>query len=310
MKQEKTDQPKVSIIVVANRDSGLDLIFDLLRSFYPQAGDISYEFIVVDEQNEDRAKIYREQFPWVTLIQTEIPLSGSHFRNIALQKARGDIIVFWEDHVFVPKNYLKNLVATLSESYDIAGGPVENGNYENLPSWVQYFSEYHKWLPARPEGEVEDLPGCNFAYRADLLKRLGPFPGGRFKLESLFHEKAKKQGCRLYYSRGLQVAHFDGKSIRDIWAYRFHYGWLFAARRGFPLWKRFTYVVLSPVIALNEYLRIFNHARHDRIYLKKLIQCTPLLLPTLYIWMVGECFGYVAGIKGHASGDSEPHGDR
>ena len=176
MKRGKTDQPKVSIIVVANQDSGIDLVFDLLRSFYPQAGGISFEFIVVDEQNERRAKIYREQFPWVTLIQTEKLLSGSYLRNIALHHARGDIIVFWEDHVLVPKNYLKNLVASLTETYGIAGGPVENGNKENLPSWVQYFSEYHKWLPTRAEGEIEDLPGCNFPYRSDLLKRLGPFP--------------------------------------------------------------------------------------------------------------------------------------
>ena len=46
MKRGKTDQPKVSIIVVANQDSGIDLVFDLLRSFYPQAGGISFEFIV------------------------------------------------------------------------------------------------------------------------------------------------------------------------------------------------------------------------------------------------------------------------
>lgn len=293
MKQDKDDKPKVSIIVVVNVDSGFDLIFDLLRSFYPQAGHINFEFIVVDERNEQRAKIYCKQFPWVTLIQPEKLLPGSHFRNIALQQARGEIIVFWEDHVLIPDNYLKNLVTSLSKGYDMVGGPVENGNTAKLDAWVQYFCEYHKWLPIRPEGEIEDLPGCNFAYRADLLKKLGPFPEGRFKLESLFHERAKQRGSGLYFSHGLKVAHFDNKKIADIWVYRFHYGRLFASRRRFPVWKRIAYVIFSPLIALNEYLRIFKHARHDRTHLKKLIQCTPLLLLTLFIWMAGECVGYI-----------------
>jgi hypothetical protein len=63
--------PKVSIIVSLNQDSRFQHIGDLLEFFYPQEGNVDFEFIVVDVPNEGRARIYRERFPWITLIQPE-----------------------------------------------------------------------------------------------------------------------------------------------------------------------------------------------------------------------------------------------
>ena len=297
METNKDDMPKVSIIVLVNNNAPFDAIFNLLHSFFPQEGDISFEFIVIDEQNEQKAKTYSERFPWVKLIQMERLTRGSHLRNMALQQAQGEIIAFLEDHVTVRHDYLKTLLASFSKGYDIVGGPVINGSTQTLCSWVQYFCQYHKWLPIIKEGEIYDLPGSNFAYRSDLLKRLGPFIKGDFKLESLFHEKAKQNGYRLYFDHQLEVKHFEDKKILKLLTYRFQYGQLFASRRGFHVWKRITYIVLSPLIALLEYARIFVHARHDRICLKKFIQCTPLLLVTLFVWMAGECVGYLLNVK-------------
>lgn len=297
METNKDNTPKVSIIVMANNNAPSDAVFNLLHSFYPQEAGISFEFIVIDEQNEQKAKTYSERFPWVKLIQIERLTRGSHLRNMALQLAQGEIIAFLEDHVTVRHDYLKNLLASFSKGLDIVGGSVINGNGQMLYSWVQYFCEYHKWLPSLKEGEINDLPGCNFAYRSHLLKRLGPFIEGDFKLETLFHEKAKQNGYRLFFDHQLVVKHFDDKKILKLLTYRFQYGRLFAARRGFQVWKRIIYIVFSPLIALFEYTRIFGHARYDRIYLKKFIQCTPLLLLTLFVWMAGESVGYLLNVK-------------
>ena len=297
MKSYKDDKPKVSIIVVVTGNRGFDSIFDSLDSFYPQEGDINFEFIVVDERNQEREKNLRERFPWVRLIQTEELMPAAYLRNIALLHVRGEIIAFADDHVFFHNNYIKKLVAGFSKGYDIVGGPVANGNPGTLAGWVSYFCEFHKWLPTKQEGEVEDLPGTNFAYRFDLLKKLGPFPEGRFKLEYLFNKRARQGGNRFYFSPSLKIAHINEVKISDFWVCRFNYGRLLATRRGFPVWKRVAYAILSPLIALIEYIRIFNHARCDRTYLQKFVQCTPLLLPTLFIWMAGECTGYLFGAK-------------
>ena len=297
MKPDKDEKPKVSLIAVMTEERGFDSIFDLLHSFYPQEGEIDFEFIVVDERNEKRAKIFDERFPWVKLIQTERLMPIPYLRNIALQHARGEIITFIDDHVVFHNNYLRKLVTSFSKGYDIVGGPVVNGNPATLASWVHYFCEYHKWFPMIQEGEIEDLPGSNFAYHTDLLKELGPFPEGQFGIETQLHKKAREDGNKLYFCHGLRIAHINESKISNFWVRRFKYGRLFAARRGFPTWKRIAYVILSPLIALMEYVRIFNHARHDRTYLKKFIQCTPLLLPSLFIWIAGESFGYLFGVE-------------
>lgn len=289
--------PEVSIITVVNTNSPYEAVFNLLDSFYPQEGDISFEFIVVEGENEKKAEIYSKNYPWVKLVSVEKVTRGSHLRNIALKHVHGKFIVFMEDHITVQKDYLINLLKCFSKGYDIVGGPVENGFQDSLNSWAHYFSEYHKWIPIVREGEIGDLPGCNFAYRSDLFRRLGLFTEGNFKLESLFHERAKKIGKRLYFSHGLKIKHFDNKNTVDLWMYRFQYGRLFASKRGFPLWKRTSYAMLSPLIALNEYVRIFNRVKNDRFYLKKFIQCTPVLISTLLIWMAGEFTGYVFNDK-------------
>ncbi|MCC7211095.1 MAG: glycosyltransferase [Candidatus Brocadia sp.] len=282
----------VSIIVAVMEEKGLDTIFTLLDSFFPQEGDIDYEFIVVDEYNKQREKIYQDQFPWVTLIQTERLMPESYARNIALRHARGKFIAFTTDHCIFPRHYIKNLVAEFSKGYRIVGGPVTNANPEIFTGWVQYFCEYNKWIPGLPDGEIDDLPGCNFAYHAELLRKLGPLPEGGYSTETLFHQKAKEADNKLYFFRGLEIKHTNEVHLPVIWKERFYYGRLFAARRGFALWRRIVYIILSPVIALTEYLRILNHARRNLQYLKKFIHCTPLLLPTLFIWMAGECIGY------------------
>jgi GT2 family glycosyltransferase len=233
----------------------------------------------------------------VELIKADRYQFGSALRNIAVKHAKGEIVAFLEDHVLVQKNYLKNLVATFSKGYDIVGGHVANANPERFVGWTQYFCEYNKFIPLSRDGEVEDLPGCNFAYSSDLVEKLGPFYEGPYKLENLFHGWARKSGYRLYLTRDLQVAHINGEKIIGFWRKRFEYGRLFASQRGFSLKRRILYAVLSPLIAMIEYTRIFKRTKNNRTYLIKFIQSTPLLLPTLLIWMMGECFGYLFGVS-------------
>ena len=300
MEFNQDNKPVVSFIVVVNTNSSFGAIFNLLDSFYPQEGSIPFEFIVIEEENKETERIYRQRFPWVKFLTVEKMLRGSSLRNMALCHARGEIIAFLEDHITVRSDYLKNLMGCFDAGYGIVGGPVENGATKFPDGWVEYFAEYNKWFPQIPAGEINDLPGCNFAYRREVLEKIGFFEEGYFKLESIFHAKARKQGYQFYFCPALLVKHFDEKRLFDFWKYRFAYGRLFAAKREFGLFRRLAYALFFPLIAVYEYVRIFNHARKDRVLLKKLIQCTPWLLPTLSIWALGECVGYLFFVNAKA----------
>lgn len=278
-----------------NEEEGAASVFQFLESVDSLGEDIPQETIVVAQKNEHRESLICEKYPWIRLIQAGKAIPGGYFRNIAIKEARGEYLAFFEDHVVVHAEYLKNLVSAFDLGYDIVGGAVANGNPENIPSWVQYFCEYHKWLPGLKEGERDDLPGSNFACRRETMQELGSFSEERFKLESHFFHKARKKGYKLYFAPSVRTSHFNERRAMYFRRKRYQYGRLYAARRGFSLPWRLLYVFLSPLIVFWEYLRIFNHARVSNAYLNKFILCTPQLLLTLLFWMGGECMGYLFG---------------
>lgn len=286
---------QVSIIVGLNEEEGTDIVYNFLESVRALEDDIPNEVIIVAPKNKEREKLFRNRYPWVRLIQADKAIPGGYFRNIAVKHARGQFLAFFEDHVIVHAHYLKNLISAFDKGYDIVGGSVANGNPETISSWVQYFCEYHKWLPCQKEGPIDDLPGSNFACTSQALQKLGAFSQERFKLESHFFHKARKNDYTLYFAPEVRTSHFNEKRAMFFSGKRFQYGRLYAARRGFSLPKRLLYTFLSPLIVILEYVRILNHARCHTTYLKKFLFCTPQLILTLFIWMGGECMGYLFG---------------
>jgi hypothetical protein len=297
MEHPQKGKPKVSIIACVVETKGINSIFRTLDSFLPQEGDIDFEFLVVDETPCYREEIYRERFPWIKLIPVERLMPEPYLRNIALKQVQGEIIVFSEDHVIFTRNYLKNLVHAFSKGYKIVGGPVIIADPELFIGWIQYFLEYNKWILRLHDGVVDDLPGCNYAYHITAVKKLEPFTEDDVKLDSFLNKKAKEYGMELYYCHAVKVAHVHETNIITIAVERFKFGWIFAARRDFRVWKRIAYSILSPAIAVFEYCRIFRNVMYDRTCLMKFFQCTPLLLPILLLWMTGECVGYTVGYK-------------
>jgi GT2 family glycosyltransferase len=287
--------PLVSLIVGVNEEEGVDIVYQFLESVRALEENIPYEVIIVAPKNKERERVFRKEYPWIQLIQAEKTKPGGYFRNIAVKHARGQFLAFFEDHVIVHKHYLRNLIRCLEKGYDFVGGSVTNGNPETISSWVQYFCEYHKWLPCLKKGPRDDLPGSNFACRRHVLQKIGAFSQERFKLESHFFHGARKNGYTLYFSPDVRTSHFNEKRAMHFSRKRFHYGRLYAARRRFSLQRRLLYALFSPLIAILEYGRIFNHARFSKTYVKKFILCTPQLLLTLFIWAGGECLGYIFG---------------
>jgi GT2 family glycosyltransferase len=292
--------PEFSVIVVINNDSPEEELFRCLASFHPQDGNVSFDFIVLDEADEGRGQIYRLRFPWVTFVTVGKMARGSRPRNLALNHARGDYVVFLEDHVTVRSDHLLRLRQIFAAGYDGIGGAVMNGSPESVGAWLQYFCDYHQWLPCRPSGDIGDLPGCNFAYRASTLKKLGAFVESRHKLEWLFNVRAKKQGARLYFASDAPAIHYshDANTVFQYCRYRFLYGRDFAAHRGLGFWKRMIFALLSPALIGLVLFRIWKNVRLDRSLLTKFWRLSPILLVTVMIWAAGEMCGYLFGPSG------------
>lgn len=115
---------KFSIIIVTfNRNKALT---ECLQSISVQSLKIPYEVVVI--LNGDRAYLekYKSSFPQFSFIHTA-QTTKAFARNIAINKAQGEYILFLEDDCILPANYFQNIDFDLA--WDVLGGPDQTPLY-------------------------------------------------------------------------------------------------------------------------------------------------------------------------------------
>ena len=297
MEQEvaRTDV-QISLICVISPNRGLDSVFDMLRSFRPQDGNISWQFIVADIPDAGRADRLQSEFPWVERIEGKRSDTIPTLRNLAVRKAAGQHIAFVDDHIFFPRDYLQGINKAVGRSFRIFGGIVENANPETIQSWTHYFCEYSKWLPIVKEGPVADLPGSNFVIESRLLRSYGSFPEHEFALETHFFEQCQRDGHQPHFVHDFRIRHLHVEKISTFWRLiSFKYGVWYGRTRGFGLLKRVCYAAAFPLTGLVLYFRVLRNVMGSPEYLGRLLLSTPLLLLTFAIRSAGEAVGYIRG---------------
>ena len=159
----------------------------------------------------------------------------SRKRNIGIQHAKGEIIVFIDDDAYPnDPHYLERILKALSrEGVGAVGGPQltppDDGLLQHLSGEVLssmgagQFSLRYK--VASSECFVQELPSCNLAMRKSLLNQIGGFDEA-----FLTGEDAKlcfdinDSGLRVLYSPEIQVFHHRRASVKRHMKQMFIYG--------------------------------------------------------------------------------------
>jgi len=164
--------PKISVVICAyNAERTMRACLESLRTLrYPQ-----YEVIVVNDGSTDRTLEIAQQFPEARIISQENKgLSAA--RNVGIDAATGDIVAFTDSDCVVDPDWLTYLAYSFVNGGFVAvGGP-------NLPPPEE--SRTAACVAASPGGPThvllndqvaEHIPGCNMAFRKDVLQRVGGF---------------------------------------------------------------------------------------------------------------------------------------
>jgi len=113
----KNIMPLVSIITINYNQS--EVTFELLKSLR----NISYpnvEIIVVDNASpSDHPERIKENFPEIQLLLSETNLGFAGGNNLGVRVAKGDYLLFMNNDVEVPVDFLEPLVATLEDDESI-----------------------------------------------------------------------------------------------------------------------------------------------------------------------------------------------
>ncbi|MBA2647764.1 MAG: glycosyltransferase family 2 protein [Pyrinomonadaceae bacterium] len=146
------------------------------------------------------------------------PRRGQCFaRNAAIASARGEVILFTDDDVRTPHNWIEDMCAPLlsGKAHAIAGG-VKIAPHLERPwmGWMQ-----RAWLACSDYIDADNpssMVGANMAFSKEVLKKVPGFdtelgPGALgFHDESLFSFQLKKAGYRIASAFSTAVEHhFD-----------------------------------------------------------------------------------------------------
>ncbi len=187
--------------------------------------DEQWELVIVDNASTDQTQTvlskYKESLP-LTVI-SELRAGKNIALNTGLQVLRGDLVIFTDDDVVLPRNFLTgySCIAHQATDFSIFGGHIE-ALWEieppaNLLEEIPLNIAYSLTELERNRGEIlaGRLYGPNFAVRRAVFEsnilfdeRIGP-NGGHYIMgdETDFLQRAAKAGHQAFFEPDIVVKH-------------------------------------------------------------------------------------------------------
>ncbi len=206
----------VSIVIPTfNR---VNYLLDALNTIRQQQCIYKKEILIMDNACDDSIEEIVNQLTSDTDVYYHpVAEQGLHnCRNLAIQKSRGEIVVFIDDDVLTPESWLEKLIKPFSESNIVMVGGKTKPQWETeLPDWIQIIDpSYFSLLDYGPDSRLMTWPetpyGCNMAVRRDWALRLKGFsPDGigdqliewkRGDGETGFAKKVYRDKGNIYYA--------------------------------------------------------------------------------------------------------------
>lgn len=250
----------VSIIIPTKNNADiLEKCLDSIQNLdYPKD---EMEVIIVDGHSTDGtvevAKRYR-----CKIMCEEVGTRGGAC-NIGVSNANGEFIVFTDADCVVPKDWLKNLIKHFNDE-KIASVGGSNITPEDDTEFAKCVGEVLMFLskPGSRYGLVADKvietfhnPGCNVAYRKDVIEKAGWFNEKIYCEDEEIDYRIKKLGYKILYIPNASVFHYRKLSWKRFMkqAYIYAIGRMQAIKLHWRMGKWYHYTspaIISAIIML------------------------------------------------------------
>ena len=209
--------PRISVIVpVHNGGLQLSRCLDALRlSDYD-----SFEVIVVDDCSTDNSPQIVERFG-ARYVRTPHKMGPGGARNLGVEQARGEIVVFVDADVVVPSGALRRIAEQFEQDADLAA---LFGSYDESPAWNDFFSQYknlmhHYVHQISNERAVTFWAGCG-AMRREVFLQFGGFKAEKYPNPSIedieLGYRLSGAGMKILLDKQLQVKHLKKWTVRGL----------------------------------------------------------------------------------------------
>lgn len=278
---------KVSIIIPSLNSNVIPLTLQSLLAQHER--ERIAEILVIGR--DDLGLIPRQE-P-VRFMPTEKPVSAPVARNIGLNHARGDFLLFIDADCVATEKWLVGMLEHLQNGRPVVGGGVSlhRGSYWQLGYNIAML---HEFLTSSPVGARRYLPTLNLGVTREVVSSVGPFDETLVRGQDLdWTIRMAQLGYPLYFAPDVVVYHFpEINCFRDIW-----HKWLRGGFHSNQLRHRYTdtlarsrildrpvwLLLLSPIIAAAAAGKIFVNNRS----LLRHAYTAPVVFLAKMAWCVG-----------------------
>lgn len=219
-------------------------------------------------------------------------------RAAGIRAATAPVICLTEDHCFPDPTWAEALLRAHRGPWAAVGPAVGLANPQRHIAWANHLIQYCPWMHTTPSGRQLDVPGHNSSYKRELLMSYDRDLESIFIAEARLHADLRRRGYELYLESEARTYHVYITRWRPYLRENYYIGRQFAANRSaaWPRWRRWLYVVGSPLVPLVRTWRIFRRMI-ERGWFGDLI---PGILPALWSGLAasaaGELVGYAFGM--------------
>ncbi len=285
--------PALSLVVPSV--NGWGCLEECLAAVARQDLDLPIEVLVADRVGDAVRVPLRAAFPAAQLIEAAPGTTIPALRALAFDRARAEVVGVIEDHVVLPPDWARRMLALHRGRTAVIGGSVRNAATTTLVDRAAFLCEYHSALQP-VSGPSLSLAGNNVTYpRAVLASHRPAWTAGRW--ENHLHDYLRAEGVTLESHPEIFVWHRMHYTVGSYLSQRYLYSRSWAAMRvagrAWPsrLWRGLAAFALPPVLLA----RIIRAATASREYRGQLAGALPLIALFTIAWAWGEVVGCWAG---------------
>lgn len=294
MTQSENKQIEFSVVIAAW--NGVSLLSDCLSSLEKQIEKGGAAEVIVVSNFETGISESKKRFPFAQHIVLSEKTTVPELRARGILQAQGAIVALLEDFCTFDCKWREEIEKAHEKPYSIVGGAVENFSGATALDWAVYFYDYGKYMLPVTSGVTDALSGMNVSYKREVLDPLREnYENGFF--EFFIHEELKRRGHQLYIIPSAVIFHNKNYNLKRVSTQFYHQARSFAARRvvGFPLSKRFSFLLVSLTLPILLPARILLRTISKKRHFKELIKSAPFLMILMSVWAYGEFCGYLSG---------------
>jgi len=218
----RTDWPRVSVVVCSCNGAATlrECCEGLIALEYPD-----FEVIVVDDGSSDATASIAAGYGFRVISTENRGLSSA--RNTGWRAADGEIVAYIDDDASPDPDWLAYLATAFrEEGYAGVGGPNVPARGSNPAAACVAHAPGNPAHVLLSDREAEHIPGCNSAFRRDVLEAVGGFdPQFRVAGDDVdICWRVRDRGWRLGFSPAAMVWHRRRDSIGAYWRQQRGYG--------------------------------------------------------------------------------------